>query len=223
MTIKQIEQRLKTINDKCLDVFANYCANKSNLRLEHLPEDILIFQITGGLESDALSRSQKIKVVNLFEDYWLAFTIFFGINPIPSMSKHFEYFIHEIYLKIYYGLNLDIDKQLLFRAEWSRNDSGPFEHAQPHWHFHPHEIFVLAPPDTHNFFIELKEEEKELVDVNQSSQKVNSDISRFHFSMTNDWHNGNTRSHMITLDENNIVNWLGGLLKHISNQLKYCN
>lgn len=221
MRIVEVNKKIESIALGCLAVIKNYCEYSNNLAISKSPTSDFVYQITGGFESRALSKDETIQVVNFFNNYWITFKLFFGINEISN--KQYEYFIYEVYIKLFFGENSNINKKLLFRAEWSSNNSGIYEHSQPHWHFHPNEVFLISKFEDYQSFLKLKEEEKDLFNITDNENDSTYDITKFHFSMTNEWHNGKSRSHIINLDENNITQWLDGLLNHIKNQLMYCD
>jgi hypothetical protein len=171
---------------------------------------------------------EAVKVLKWFSNFWLFLEIKFldekknrkGERKIETKTSTF------ISLSVFQGQNADNEKYQLFRAEWddyaiwdeseklNKNNNSEKKHAQPHWHI----TSGLAIENTFreyaanlddSDFISLLEDEKNKV----------FDVKKIHFAMNGDWANGNDHIHKMD-DEQQIVNWLQGMLFHLRDELE---
>lgn len=114
----------------------------------------------------------------------------------------------------------DSNSNVLFRSEFASNKDKI--HAQPHWQFEPYIIKAISNEDV-NTFIEIRNEEKELLDFTDETDTA-FNLSKIHFAMISDWHlpkkcqDENFFATQIT--EENVVTWLDGCLNYTVNQIK---
>jgi len=124
-----------------------------------------------------------------------------------------------ISLSIFQGVDTDLNKTQLFRAEWDDYEDGSTTHPQPHWHF----LINRLVENNAKEFTELLEKEKETFEEFLES-KLNDivDLSKFHFAMHGDWINSKLHIHEIK-DENALATWFGGLLGYLKAELEFIN
>lgn len=147
------------------------------------------------------------------------FALKFDIEPVKnSKTIKINYKLTDANLKFVY-LN-DSNSNILFRSEFALNKDKI--HAQPHWQFEPYIIKAISNEDV-NTFIEIRDEEKELLDFNDRNDTV-FNISKIHFAMISDWHlpNKDKKENFFAteLNEDSVVNWLDGCLSYTLKQIK---
>lgn len=147
------------------------------------------------------------------------FALKFEIEPIKNRGKvKTNYKLTDANLKFVF-LN-DSNSNVLFRSEFASNKDKI--HAQPHWQFEPYIIKAISNEDV-NTFIEIRNEEKELLDFNDEIDTA-FNISKIHFAMISDWHlprkDQDDNFFATQINETNVVTWLEGCLNYTVNQIK---
>jgi hypothetical protein len=156
---------------------------------------------------------ESVKVLKWFDDFWLFLEIKFrekNKNVKRKITSQTNTFIS---LSVFQGEDTNNEKYQLFRAEWDDYNNTDEKHAQPHWHITSNQAIEstfaqYADVFGKQEFLQLLESEK---------QKV-IDVRKIHFAMNGNWQAGTNHIHQIN-DEQQIVNWLQGLLAHIRTEL----
>jgi hypothetical protein len=165
------------------------------------------FKITGNVNSKAKNiiggNPEEVNVIKWFDNFWVYGEIRFENNNTF------------ITFSVFQGLDADIAKSQLFRAEWDDYNSKEGKHPQPHWHITSNQVIEktfeeLSRLDAKNTFVSLLNEEKNKI----------VEINKMHFAMNGDWINTDIDIHPITND-NKIAKWFTGLLSHLKVQLEY--
>lgn len=206
----------------CKEAFMHFCINQPKpviIKVDDL--DPNSYYLEGGTSNIAIgTHGRKTPVVLLNNGFWLHFNISFD-RKNKSKGKSHEF--GGLSIQLFREANNDM--VLLFRAEWDNSEINEFEHAQPHWHFHPQREYLtkerLLSSESFNAYLELVSENSFENEISILNKKKISDISSFHFAMSSRWQN--KESAIIPLTELNLRNWLGLVLKNIDLQLKYCN
>jgi hypothetical protein len=157
---------------------------------------------------------ESVKVLKWFDDFWLFLEIKFFIENKKVKQKITPQTNTFISLSVFQGQDTDNEKYQLFRAEWDDYNNPGEKHAQPHWHITSNQSIEntfekYADAFDKQDFLQLLETEK---------QKV-FDVKKIHFAMNGNWQAGTNHIHQIN-DEQQIVNWLQGLLAHIRTELE---
>lgn len=145
------------------------------------------------------------------------FALKFEMETISA--KKFTYKLTDANLKfVHFNGN---DLTVLFRSEFALNKDKI--HAQPHWQFEPYIIKAISNEEF-NTFLELRNEEEQLIDIDDDEKKNEFNISKIHFAMISDWHlpNKDKKENYIVaeLNEESVVNWLDGCLSYTIEQIK---
>jgi hypothetical protein len=157
-----------------------------------------------------------VKVLNWFNDFWLflSIEIKFVVEKKKVGKKTETETNIRISLSVFQGKDDDKEKYQLFRAEWDDYNNPNEQHAQPHWHITSNQTMenvfrrYADTFDKHDF-IHLLENEKQNV----------FDVRKIHFAMNGDWYNNKTHIHRLE-DEQQVANWLQGLLAHLRRELE---
>ncbi len=138
-----------------------------------------------------------LRIANL-ADYWLSIVV--SLNTSTKNIKH-------VSISFY-----DDSVYKLFRAEWANNESV-ISHAQPHWHIHSQKqdstLKSWDPEEVSSLF------EKQIIQDDK--------IKNMHFSMCSTWHkkDGKHVEILSSITDNEILNWIQGVLTYITEQLTY--
>ena len=137
-------------------------------------------------------------------------TVWFSVNiAINSSTNKLK--------DISIGVYSDEPKVKLFRAEWASNLS-PIAHAQPHWHVHIERGQVI------NKAWDESVENDFLTDLEGVvNNKLIFNVTDIHFAMYASWHRIENKhvEDLSKFTDADIVNWTGGTLKYIIEQLIY--
>ena len=235
--------KMTEICEKIKKIFNQYLCSQEYARLDRFKVSNS-FILAGNNPTDAFDKGRgSIKVLNLFDDFWISFKIqflekkyefdvkkkideqYFEENLLSIEDKYYQI---NTSLSIFQGKKDDKTKTHLFRAEWDNAFESEFKHPQPHWHVYPMIDDIEKPEDYKAY---EKEKEKEKMDF---SEQIKSDsiakpinkaklinISKIHFAMNGHWtKNTDGHIHKIANDEL-LYTWLKGLLEHIKSQLEY--
>jgi len=197
------ENLIKAINTGC----RNLCREQVIMeRYQHH-----IYRVRG--RYDALNRfdfpEESVKVIHWFSDFWLFLEVKFIVEDKKRISETHTC----ISVSIFQG-KAEEEKQQLFRAEWDDYHNPDEKHPQPHWHITSSQAIEKTLREyADNFvasdFISLLEQEKgEFIDV-----------KRIHFAMNGNWHKDGNHTHKME-NEQQVVKWLQGLLKHLRTELE---
>jgi hypothetical protein len=194
------------------------CCKKSvsrdfNLKPADTYNNKLIYVIQG--TSDAINRfdypQESVKVLNWFDNFWLYIEFqFVFINKKVGRTNNTEMTTH-ISLSVFQ--DTDNEKYQLFRAEWDNYNDENQQHAQPHWH-------ITSSQAIENSFVKYTDtfEKQEFIDLLQSEKQKIFPVKKIHFAMNGDWQNNNNHIHRIE-NEQQVANWLQGVLAHIRTEL----
>jgi len=155
------------------------------------------------------STVEQVKVVNLFDEFWLSVYITFKPQKVLELLS--------FSLSVFKGTEADDYKQQIFRAEWNyyENDSS---HPQPHWHFYSNsEVEYLKKQ-----FSEIVENDKGsfLSELANESQSKMRNVTKMHFAMNSQWQI--RKGHSCSLESaTTFINWFDGLLGHLKEELAY--
>ncbi|MDR1115164.1 MAG: hypothetical protein LBL33_03260 [Tannerella sp.] len=196
------------------------CGKKSvskdfNLKSIERKNNELIYTING--TSSAVNRfdipQESVKVLKWFDVFWLFLKIKFITEKREIKGKIVTNKIIRISLSVFQGQDDENEKFQLFRAEWDDNNNPDEKHAQPHWH-------ITSSQAIENSFYKYSDtfEQQEFIDLLESEKQKVFDVKKIHFAMNGQWQNGNNHIHKIE-NEQQIVNWLQGMLFHIRTEL----
>lgn len=161
--------------------------------------------------------SQKVNVINFFEDIWF----YIEIKFIPKID--FKKIIPNICFSssVFQGERTDEKKVQLFRAEWDNYDNFNDKHPQPHWHIYPHK-YSCEVYETFEEFIDLGNSDPNFSDLINKKEINNNiiELNKFHFAMNGQWSDNKLDVHTISI-ENDLINWFKGLLNHLKKELEY--
>jgi hypothetical protein len=211
----------RLINRDCKNIISGVIKNKNiGFNKARVRPQRDIFWLNAGDISKATAGNRQYHVIPFLGldsglTYWLAVGI--QVDIIKGV-----YQFHDASLFIFEGTALNEKKTPILRAEWGLSEDGL--HAQPHWHVYPsylnNEItpfLELGKIETAEFNPEIAEE-----DVDDSLQEdEESRLPKFHFAMGSHWHVNGQGAHVVKFSEKGLVNWLGGCLHYIKNQLVY--
>ena len=188
----------------------------NSFHLSRSKQDSFSYVLEG--TSTALNRfpndSKEVTVIKWFDKFWLYLSIKFSKNETIVNEKVKLQVNAFISLSVFQGEDSDEKKHQLFRAECDDYNNPDEKHAQPHWHITSSQAIEstfekYADDLEKQDFIELLEREK---------QKV-FDVKKIHFAMNADWQTNGTHSHKLE-DEQQIVNWLQGMLNYLRVELE---
>lgn len=200
------------INKDCKNLFYNHFALKS-IPGHHYIER---YRING--DFNALNRYEvpfeTVNVLKWFDDFWLFIEVkFISVDKKigNKISKKIDIYIS---LSVFKGEDSDDKKHQLFRAEWDDYNNHEEKHSQPHWHF-------TSNLSIENTFIEYsnKFEDNGFISLLEEEKQKLLDVDKIHFAMNGNWQNDESHIHKID-DEEKIVKWLQGVLKHIRTELE---
>ena len=203
---------IKSINNKCHVLFDD------NFYLIHYLTSNNLSIYRNQDTSKALNKfkeNELVDVLKWFDDFWLFLEIRFIKNLIFQNNKKIIQINTYISFSIFQGKENDNYKIQLFRAEWDDNNNPSEIHAQPHWHITSNQ----ALEKTLEEFITEDSENNELLSYITGEKNKIKDINEIHFAMNGNWQNDNTHVHLID-NEDKIVKWILGLLKHIKTELE---
>jgi hypothetical protein len=153
--------------------------------------------------------------------FWVYFSITF--SKVNLSSKKYEFLFDGVSIAIFRGLKTDVNKEMLFRAEWDcKSDKDNKIHPHPHWHIHfvKEKIPQKAKEDFNAYLNLIHEEEPDFLSNEDKTQELKEfDITKFHFAMGASWQP--KRIDKLQLDENSLKSWLNYTLEHIKEQLEY--
>ncbi|WP_461257139.1 hypothetical protein [Treponema sp. R80B11-R83G3] len=158
--------------------------------------------------SYAVNRDELVKVLKWFDKFWLFIEIKFikvDIKKEPQIK---------ISLSVFQGNDSDSKKKQLFRAEWDDYDNPEEKHAQPHWHITSSQAIESIFEEHANIF----NESEFLKELRKEKQKTLY-VKNIHFAMNGDWQNSKGYIHKIE-DEQQVVNWLQGMLSYLRTELE---
>lgn len=201
------------------------------LRESNDPIEFRFFLSLKGFDSfGTTDRSISIRVIPFpfLANYWLHFSIHFKGHSKGVGSKTYDNYLSGVSIAIFYGQATDQDKLLMFRAEWDNkeDDETSIPHPQPHWHIHNAGSNVKAEDvSDFNTFLGWRTEEipnflDELETQKVKIQPLPANLSGFHFAMSAGEILGQPSKHILT--ESNLKIWLEESIKHIRQQLEYC-
>jgi len=124
--------------------------------------------------------------------------------------------ITKISLSVFQGEDNDNEKYQLFRAEWDDYNDTNASHAQPHWHI----TSSQAIENSINKYTETFEQQDFINLLESEKQKV-FNVTKIHFAMNGDWDKESIHIHKIE-NEQQVVNWVQGMLHHIRTELNSC-
>ena len=162
--------------------------------------------------SYAVNKQELVKVLKWFDDFWLFIEIKFSLPGKKDVRKKDMQI--NISVSVFHGEDSDNKKYQLFRAEWDDYDNLDEEHAQPHWH-------IISIQKNENIFEKYSDDKVEEYDFSRTEKKNKRmfDISKIHFAMNGNWQNDGTYIHRMK-SEQQIVNWLQGMLSHLWSELE---
>jgi len=211
------------MNPEKLIGLLNECCKKTiskefKLNKKYIQNNKRYFVLDG--TSSAINRlgtsSEEVKVLRWFKVFWLYFAIAFeAINKKKGRKTITETTI-KISLSVFQGKDGDNEKYQLFRAEWDDYNDPNASHAQPHWHI----TSSQAIENSINKYTETFEQQDFINLLESEKQKV-FDVTKIHFAMNGNWHNENSHINKIE-NEQQIVNWVQGVLHHLRTELNSC-
>jgi hypothetical protein len=200
--------------EKLIDSIKKNCKITINKTFDLIPNNTH-YTIAG--TSFAINKfempQQSVKVLRWFDDFWLFLEIKFFMENKEVKRKITSQTNTLISLSVFQGEDDDNEKYQLFRAEWDDYNNPDEKHAQPHWHI----TSSRAIENTFNKYADAFDKQDFLQLLETEKQKV-FDVKKIHFAMNGNWHAGTNHIHQIN-DEQQIVNWLQGLLAHIRTEL----
>lgn len=195
------------------------CCKKSvskdfNLKLANTRNNRQVYTIDG--QAEAINRfdypQESVKVLDWFDKFWLYIKFqFVFTNKKVGRKNNTEVTTH-ISLSVFQ--EQDGEKNQLFRAEWDDYNDETQQHAQPHWH-------ITSSQAIENSFVKYTDtfEKQEFIELLQSEKQKVFDVKKIHFAMNGDWQNNNNHINKIE-NEQQVVNWLQGMLAHLRTELK---
>lgn len=117
----------------CRDKLINANVFAGNIQWVPLQDRSDIQYLSDGRGVQGGGRNGQYPVVPLFdvaEPRWI------GIGFGAALGTVIGDLITNATLRIYRGDATDLDKTLLFRAQWKTEQDPALGHAQPHWHIH---------------------------------------------------------------------------------------
>lgn len=154
--------------------------------------------------------------------FWIYFSITYNVEV---SSKKAKYLFDGVSIAIFRGLKTDVNKEMLFRAEWDCKSDKPnkkYNHPHPHWHIHfVKEKLPQKVADNFEAFLDLIDAETTGLFIDESKPKEIKEfnISKFHFAMGASW--DSEKKDNLQLNEISLKSWLNYTLKHIKEQLEY--
>ena len=168
-------------------------------------------------ESSALNRfdnpQELVSVLKWFNDFWVFLEIKFKKEEKIGSKK--ESLINTcISLSVFQGEDGDKEKNQLFRAEWDDYNNSDENHAQPHWH-------ITSSQAIENTFAKYADafDKQDFIELLESEKQKVLDVKKIHFAMSADWQAKNGEHLHKMEDEQQIVNWLQGMLTYLRFEL----
>lgn len=204
-----IDNLISQINNKCRNsISSDFKLIKTNSLYN------LSYVIEGN--GTALNRfdypQERVKVLKWFDDVWLYIEIkAFG----KTKNRKINIEKINISISVFQGDEYNEDKFQLFRAEWDDYNNTNEKHAQPHWH-------ITTNQALENSFLKYSDtfEKQDYIDLLESEKKKVYEIKNMHFAMSGNWQEKPHFIHKIESEEQ-IVNWIQGLLGHVREELQY--
>jgi hypothetical protein len=196
-----------------IDCCKKSVSNSFYLRLTNDHNNQLVYTIDG--TSDAINRfdypQESVKVLHWFDKFWLYINFKFVLVDKKTGKKNNREMTTHISLSVFQ--EQDNEKNQLFRAEWEDYSDENQQHAQPHWH-------ITSSQAIENSFVKYTDtfEKQEFIELLQSEKQKVFDVKKIHFAMNGDWQNNNDHINKIE-NEQQVVNWLQGVLCHIRTEL----
>ena len=168
--------------------------------------------------SKALSRFpndfKEVNVIKWFDKFWLYLEVKFSCHDIKVNRKLQPQVNTNISLSIFQGEDDDEEKNQLLRAEWDDYNNLNEKHAQPHWH-------ITSSQSIESTFEKYADtfEKQDFIELLESEKQKVFDVKKIHFAMNADWQTNGTHLHKIE-DEQQIVNWLQGMLSYLRFELE---
>lgn len=204
-----IEKIISTLNKRLKTLFTYHVEiKKSKNNFNYLSESNYM--------CSALTRGEEVKVINLFDNYW----IYIHINISPSQEAKKVFYFINFSLSVFYGSYGDLNKQQLFRAEWDNYEKPcSLIHPQPHWHFYiDNEDIDISKDFNDNIENNVNNGFMEMI----SNSKIQNNLFKeMHFAMSERWITGKGEHIHKINDTNDFIEWVLGLIDHINGQLKY--
>jgi hypothetical protein len=138
----------------CRDKLINARLFGENIQWIPLGERSAIQYLSDGRGVQGGGRNGPYPVVPLFdaaEPHWV------GIGFGAALRTVVGDLVTNATLRIYRGNATDLEKRLLFRAQWKTEQDSALAHAQPHWHIH--EPGHDRAPESHDI-ITIEDEEE---------------------------------------------------------------
>ena len=158
---------------------------------------------------------EKVNAIHWFGDFYLFLSIKIIIEKVHNKKTIVpqEFCVS---LSVFQGENYNNEKCQLFRAEWDGYNDENQQHAQPHWH-------ITSSQAMENSFVKYTDtfEKQEFIELLQSEKQKVFDVKKIHFAMNGDWQNNKNHINKIE-NEQQVVNWLQGVLTHIRTELNTC-
>lgn len=184
------------------------------------------------------NTAQRVKVIHWFDDFWLYIQI--SLSRIELVSENprkremesqwyqehslklgDDFFTITFTLSVFQGVQHDVSKAQLFRAEWD-NYEQIADHPQPHWQIYPYKYdraAGLRSAADFNSLIELRVEGFEQTLATEGTSFIS--IQDFHFAMHGAWALANGTDHHRILNVSSLGNWLNGMIRCIQLQLRF--
>ena len=136
-----------------------------------------------------------------FNNFWLYSEIMF-LSSKTSIS-----------ISVFQGSEENNEKNQLFRAEWDDYDREDETHSQPHWHI------TTDLSISENYKKLVDNDDDNTFELFEMAKSEVFEIKNIHFAMNGNWQNDESHVHKIQ-DEQKIVKWFQGILKHIRTELE---
>jgi hypothetical protein len=151
--------------------------------------------------------------------YWIALTL-------EGTSNRGDYFVSSVNAKVFAGASAEPSKLLLFRAEWMFDAApSPYEHAQPHWHVHAHNVrnplgIAMALVGQEALGLMAPRAKSLITGHSYESWSLS---YHFHFAMLGAFHvkEGSHGPDTPTLDGAALRRYISGLTRYIRMQTEY--
>jgi len=157
--------------------------------------------------SSAVNKQDTVRVLNWFDDFWLFFEIKFFLSKKRNVKDNIQIIIS---LSVFQGNDSDSEKYQLFRGEWDDYNTSDEKHAQPHWH-------ISSRQEIDTTFNEFGDGFGDQVFKREKLKMI--DVKRIHFAMNADWQSNGKHVHTME-NEQQVVDWLQGMLAYIRNELE---
>ncbi len=185
---------INSINDSLKSSFEN-----PPFKLIQKRHNVYVLEGTSFAINRKKNDSIEVKVLPWFKEFWLYIEII-------SLEKT------SISISVFKGAIDDNEKHQLFRAEWDDYERDNETHPQPHWHI----TTDLSISESYKKLMEDNDDGFELFEMAKSEVF---DIKNVHFAMNGNWQNDETHIHKLN-NEQKIVKWVQGILRHIKTELE---